>query len=221
MDSAVRAPRVMICGVTNLDDARRAVEGGAWTVGLIFHRPSPRACSVADAVQIGRALRRRAEVCGVFVDASLDEVAATADAAELTMVQLHGHEGPAFCDEVARRTGAQVVKAARVRGRADIQALHAFRRVGFHLLDAHVEGLPGGTGESFDWELVRSRRSPVPLILSGGLTPENVGAAIAQTRPWAVDVASGVEARPGRKDPARLEAFLAEVRRAGAEAVPT
>lgn len=214
------APRVKICGVTRLDDANLAVEGGAWAVGVIFHPPSPRSCSLDAAVQIGRALHRRAEVCGVFVDAPLDEVIMTADAAQLTMVQLHGREGPSYCDEVARRTGAKVAKAARVRSRADIQALQAFRRVHFHLLDAHAEGVPGGTGETFDWELVRARRSQVPLILSGGLNPDNVGAAIQATRPWGVDVASGVEAEPGRKDPLALEAFLAAAREAAPETVP-
>jgi phosphoribosylanthranilate isomerase len=205
------SPRVKICGVTRLDDARLAAELGAWAVGLTFYPRSPRRCTLEEAGRITGALRRQTEVCGVFYDAPLDEVIATADGIGLTLVQLHGHEGPAYCDEVARRTGARIVKAARVATRADVQALDAFRRVGFHLLDAHVRDLPGGTGETFDWELVRARRSRVPLILSGGLTSDNVGGAIEAVRPWAVDVASGVEEQPGVKDPARLEAFFAAV----------
>jgi phosphoribosylanthranilate isomerase len=212
MMGAVRAPRVKICGITDVADAERAVEGGAWAIGLIFHEPSPRCCTVEEAVAIGRALRRRAEVCGVFFNAPLDEVVEMVDGAGLTMVQLHGDEGPAYCDAVAHRAGAKIMKAARVAGQADVQALRAFRGVDFHLLDAHRPGIPGGTGETFDWELVRHRRSRVPLVLSGGLTPSNVASAIAAVRPFAVDVASGVEAQPGRKDPAKLEAFFAAVR---------
>ena len=149
----------------------------------------------------------------MFVNAPLDEVVGMADGLGLTMVQLHGDEGPSFCDEVARRTGARVVKAMRIRSRADIQALSAFRRVDFHLLDTHSETLPGGTGESFDWELVRARSARVPLVLSRrACRPATSRAAIEATRPFAVDVASGVEAAPGRKDPERLAAFFDAVR---------
>ena len=209
--------RIKICGVTGVDDAQLATELGAWAIGLIFYPPSPRRCEVDAAVAVGRALRRRAEVCGVFVNAPLDEVAATADAVGLTMVQLHGDEGPSFCDEVARRTGARVMKAVRVRSPADIQAVQVFRRVDFHLLDAHAEGVPGGTGQTFDWAPLANRRSRVSLVLSGGLTAANVGEAIERVGPWGVDVASGVEAHPGRKDPVKLEAFFAAVRAAGAD----
>jgi phosphoribosylanthranilate isomerase len=204
-------PRFKICGLTRLDDARLAVEAGAWAIGLILWEGSERRCPLPEAERIGRALRRRAKVCGVFVNASLDEVAAVADAVGLTMVQLHGDEGPAFCAEVARRTGAKVVKAARVRTQADVRDLARFH-TDFHLLDTFRADRRGGTGEAFDWELAASRRSSVPLILSGGLTPENVGDAIAAARPFAVDVASGTEASPGRKDPAKLLAFAAAVR---------
>lgn len=204
-------PRVKICGVTRLEDARRAADLGAWAVGLVFYPHSPRRCTLDEAARITGALHRQTEVCGVFFDAPLAEVIATADGVGLSLVQLHGHEGPAYCDEVARRTGARIVKGARVATRADVQALDAFRRVGFHLLDAHVPDLPGGTGAVFDWDLVRARRSRVPLILSGGLTPANVGGAIDAVHPWGVDVASGVEARPGVKDPASLESFVAAV----------
>ena len=135
----------------------------------------------------------------MFFNATLDEIAATADAASLTIVQLHGDEGPAFCDEIRRRTGAKVIKAARVRSRADIQALSAFH-TDYHLLDSHRAGVPGGTGETFAWELARVHRGEVPLILSGGLAPDNVADAIAAVRPFAVDVASGVEP-DGARDP--------------------
>jgi phosphoribosylanthranilate isomerase len=208
---------VKICGVTSLEDAELAVSHGAWAVGLIF-APSPRGCPPEAAVEIGAALRRRAEVCGVFVNAPLDEVARAAEATQLTMLQLHGDEGPAYCGEAARRTGAKVMKSMQVRTRADVQALAAYH-TDYHLLDAHAAGLRGGTGETFDWALVNERRGGVPLVVSGGLTPENVGGAIAATRPFAVDVASGTEAEPGRKDPARLEAFFDAVRAAAPEPV--
>src|SRR5437588_5085286 len=202
------APKVKICGLTNLDDARRAADLGAWALGLIFHEPSPRACAESEALEIAAALRRRALVCGVFVNRPLDEVVGAADRVGLTMLQLHGDEGPAYCAEAARRTGCRVVKAARVRSQADVRALGRFH-TDFHLLDAHAPGLRGGTGETFDWALARAHRGGVPLILSGGLTADNVAAGIEATGPWAVDVASGVEAEPGRKDPQRLEAFFA------------
>ncbi len=211
------ATRIKFCGITSLQDAERAASLGAWAIGLIFWPGSPRAVRPDQAAEIAAALKRRVEVAGVFFNQTLEDVAATADAVELTMLQLHGDEGPAFCAEAARRTGCKVIKAARVRSGADIQALGPFH-TDFHLLDSHTPGQPGGTGETFEWELVRSHRGPVPLILSGGLTPENVEAAIIATRPYAVDVASGVERSPGVKDPDRLRAFADSVN--GAAAVP-
>jgi phosphoribosylanthranilate isomerase len=200
------APKIKFCGITNVRDAERAVSAGAWAVGMILWPGSPRACEPQAAAEISTVLKRRAEVVGVFVNPALDELASTAEALELTMIQLHGDEGPSFCAEAARRTGCKVIKAARVRSRADIQAMSAFH-TDFHLLDSYVAGVRGGTGETFAWELAREHRGPVPVILSGGLTPETVGDAIAFVHPFAVDVASGVEFSPGRKDPAKLEAF--------------
>jgi phosphoribosylanthranilate isomerase len=205
-----RPPRIKFCGVTGLDDAQRAVEAGAWALGLILFAGSPRRCPLPAAERIAATLRRRAEICGVFVNAPLDEVAAVADGIGLAMVQLHGDEGPAYCGEVARRTGAKVIKSGRVRTGADVAALERFH-TDFHLLDTHQPGRFGGTGQTFDWELVRQRRTDIPFILSGGLTPDNVADAIRATRPFAVDTASGTEARPGVKDPERLRAFAAAV----------
>ncbi|HUO74054.1 MAG TPA: phosphoribosylanthranilate isomerase [Solirubrobacteraceae bacterium] len=204
------APKIKFCGVTSVRDAERAVSAGAWAVGMILWPGSPRACEPQAAAEISAALKRRAEVVGVFVNPALDALARTAEALELTMIQLHGEEGPSFCAEAGRRTGCKVIKAARVRSGADIQALSAFH-TDFHLLDSYVPGVRGGTGETFVWELAREHRGHVPMILSGGLTPENVGDAIAAVHPFAVDVASGVEFSPGRKDPARLEAFAQAV----------
>jgi len=209
-------PKIKFCGITNLRDAERAVSAGAWAVGLIFWPQSPRRCELDTAAEIAAALKRRVEVVGVFVNPTLDELSQTAEAVGLTIVQLHGDEGPALCAEAGRRTGCRVIKAARVRSRADIQALSSFH-TDLHLLDSYVPGVPGGTGETFAWELAREHRGHVPVILSGGLTPENVADAIAVVAPFAVDVASGVEISPGRKDPVKLEAFAAAAR---AAAVP-
>jgi phosphoribosylanthranilate isomerase len=203
--------RIKFCGITNLGDAERAVAAGAWAIGLIFWPRSPRRCEPDAAIEIAAAVKRRAEVAGVFVNATLDHVAETADAVGLTMLQLHGDEGPAYCAEAARRTGCQVIKAARVRSGADVQALTTFH-TDYHLLDSYTAGVPGGTGETFAWEIARTHRGRTPVILSGGLTPDNVAEAIEAVRPFAVDVASGTEASPGVKDPDKLGAFAAAVR---------
>ena len=205
------ATRVKHCGITSVEDAEHAVETSPWALGMIFWPQSPRACAPDIARAISSRLRRRVELAGVFVNSSLDEIAALTEMVPLSHVQLHGDEGPSFCAEVARRTGAKVIKAARIRNKADLQALQAFRSVDFHLVDAHVEGLRGGTGQTLDWTLLEGRFSEVPLILSGGLTPENVGEAVARVQPFAVDVASGTEAAPGVKDPVKLAAFSAAV----------
>lgn len=200
--------RVKVCGITNLDDAAEAVRLGAWAIGLIHFDRSPRFVEPAVAAEIGAAFRRKCEVVGVFVNPTLAEVDRAVEDAGLTMVQLSGAEGASFCAEVARRTGVKVIKAIHVASAADIHAAEAYR-TDFHLYDKRGKGLWGGTGESFDWELLRDHRSVVPDILAGGLRPDNVAAAIAIARPHAVDVASGVEAEPGRKDHAAMEAFFA------------
>jgi phosphoribosylanthranilate isomerase len=212
---ASQPTKIKFCGVASLDDAKRAAAAGAWAIGLIFWPHSPRRCGPDIAAEIASSLRRRVEVVGVFVNPTLDELIQTAEAVGFTMLQLHGDEGPAFCTEAARRTGCKVIKAARVRSGADIQALWPFH-TDYHLLDSYTAGRPGGTGETFSWEIARSHGPDVPVILSGGLTPENVAEAIAVVRPFAVDVASGVELRPGRKDPEKLEAFADAVRSAAA-----
>jgi phosphoribosylanthranilate isomerase len=205
--------KVKICGVTNLDDAELAAAGGAWAVGLVFHPASPRRCEIDTAAVIGATLKRRCEVVGVFVNAPLDEVVTTADAAGLTILQLHGEEGPAFCAEARRRTGLPVIKVARVRNFASIRALSAYK-TDYHLLDSFVSGTMGGTGERFDWKLAAEHPRVPPVLVSGGIKPDNVRELIETVRPFAVDVATGVEAAPGRKDPDRLAALFEAVREA-------
>src|SRR4051794_34760616 len=190
-----------------MDDAAEAVLLGAWAIGLIHYDKSPRAVEAGEAAAICAAFRRKCEVVGVFVNPELDEVAKAVEAANLTMVQLNGAEGPQFCAEVARRTGVKVIKAIHVASAAEVHGAEAYR-TDFHLFDRRGKGLWGGTGESFDWGLLRGHRSQVPAIVAGGLRPDNVATAIEITRPHAVDVASGVEAEPGRKDHAAMEAFF-------------
>jgi phosphoribosylanthranilate isomerase len=196
--------RIKHCGITSLHDAELCLDAGAWALGMILWRDSPRACALEEAGLISRAMRRKVELAGVFVNERLGRVVELADVLGLTMVQLHGDEGPSFCAEVARRTGAKVVKAARVRDRGDVAGLEPFH-TDFHLLD-------GSGGETFGWEMVSARhRGAPPLILAGGLTPDNVGEAIAAVQPFAVDVASGTEREAGVKDPEKVRAFNAAV----------
>jgi phosphoribosylanthranilate isomerase len=209
--------RVKVCGVAELDDARLAVELGAWAVGMVFHPESPRAVDPGTAELIGNELRRRAEIVGVFVNWPLDELEHMADRAALTMLQLHGDEGPAYCREAARRTGCRVMKAMQAKDAAAVRKLDSYREVDLHMLDAHSESERGGTGRTFEWDLAGHHHSRVPLVLSGGLNPDNVAEAIEAVHPYAVDSASGTEAEPGRKDPAKLRALFGAVARADAQ----
>jgi phosphoribosylanthranilate isomerase len=201
--------RVKVCGITRLEDAELAIGLGAWALGFILWPGSPRAADPATAAGIAARVRRKVETVGVFVDPTLDEVAQAAEGLGLSMVQLHGAVGPSFCQEVGRRTGLKVIRAFKVGSGADVQSADRFRiGIDYHLFDTQVIG---GTGQTWDWSLTTQRRSRLPLILSGGLTPENVAEGIANTWPYAVDTASGTESAPGVKDEARLRAFFAAV----------
>jgi phosphoribosylanthranilate isomerase len=206
--------RVKVCGLTELDDARLAVDLGAWALGMVFHAESPRAVDPGTAELVGAELRRKAEIVGVFVNWPLDELEHMADRASLSVLQLHGDEGPAYAREAARRTGCKVMKAVQAKDATAVRRLGAYREVDLHMLDAHAEDLRGGTGGTFDWELARHRSSRIPLVLSGGITPDNVEEAIEAVRPFAVDSASGTESEPGRKDEAKLRALFGAVARA-------
>jgi phosphoribosylanthranilate isomerase len=199
---------VKICGITRSEDAELATELGAWAIGFNFWPGSKRRCDPAIAAGIARALRRKVEPAGVFVNPTLDEVVQIAENVGLTHIQLHGDEGPSFCTAVAQRTGARIIKALRIGSGADIRDAERYH-TDFHLLDAAAGKEYGGTGRTWDWALAAKRHSRVPVILSGGLTPDNVADGISAVRPWGVDVASGVESAPGIKDPALLEAFFA------------
>ena len=145
--------KVKVCGMTNLADAEHAASHGAWAIGLIHHPDSPRYVQPDVAEEIGAALKRRCEIAGVFVNSTLDDVIDAAERENLTLLQFHGEEGPSFCVEARRRTGAKVIKAMRINSAADVQAAETFR-TDFHLFDAYWHGIHGGTGKSFDWNLV-------------------------------------------------------------------
>ena len=211
--------KTKICGITRLQDAETAVEAGAWAIGLNNWEGSKRYCEPEQAIRIGTAMRRQCEVVGVFVNASVKQIAHAAEEQHLTMVQLHGEEGPALARKVAAETGCEVIKAIQVRGPDDVQLIGRFHDAAYHLLDASGVDTDerGGTGESFDWSLVWRRRTKIPMILAGGLTHENVSDAVMLTRPEAVDVASGVEVEPGVKDPILIEKFIEAANESGRE----
>ena len=206
--------RVKICGITTWDDARLSIDLGASALGFNFYPPSPRAVTPADAWKIIRRLPPFVEAVGVFVNWPPLVVEALARALRLTAVQLHGAESPEEVAEMARTR--RVIKAVQVKRGFRLARLARYRAADGILLDGFARGLHGGTGRTLDWEVARAARRYGQIILAGGLTPENIAEAIRVAEPYAVDVASGVEARPGRKDPARLRALFAAVESASA-----
>ena len=199
--------KVKICGMTSLKDTLLAVEGGADAVGFIFYKKSPRAVSAKTVKSIVSALPPFIETVGVFVNESAEKINRVAESCNLSAVQLHGDESPAFCKKIRRK----VIKAVRVKGRESFDGLSSYK-VSAVLLDSHCEERQGGTGETFDWRLVSAGKKFAPVILAGGLDPSNVAHAIQKVKPYAVDVCSGVERTPGVKDPARLKAFIKAVK---------
>ena len=203
--------RSKICGITTVADALLAAEAGADAIGLVFYAASPRAVSVDQARAIVEALPPFVSTVGLFVNAGRAEVDAVLDEVALDVLQFHGDETPQECEGFRR----PYFKALRVRAEDDLlAAASCYRSAQAILLDAYVPGIPGGTGERFDWSLVPAGL-PKPLILAGGLGPHNVGKAIAQVRPYAVDVSGGVEARKGIKDAGKVREFIRQVRFAG------
>jgi len=207
--------RVKICGVTNWADAKLAIDAGADALGFNFYPPSPRAVTPAQAWGIIRRLPPFVEAVGVFVNWSSDAVTAMARAVRLASVQLHGDESPRTVAECAATH--PVIKAFRVDDGFRSAPLARYRRAAAFLLDGFSERLRGGTGRRFDWRIARQARRYGRIILAGGLGPENVARAIREAQPFAIDVASGVESRPGKKDPQRLRELMREVEMANRE----
>ncbi|MEQ1592301.1 MAG: phosphoribosylanthranilate isomerase [Thiobacillaceae bacterium] len=202
------AVRVKICGITRLEDARQAVNAGADALGFVFYDKSPRHVSAQDAAAISAALPPFVTRVGLFVDAPADFVNSVLQTVPLDLLQFHGDETPDYCAQF----GKSYIKAVRVHAATDLLKCAAdFDAACGLLLDAYVPGIPGGTGESFDWALIPAN-FPKPIVLSGGLTPANVANAVQQTRPWAVDVSSGVELGKGIKDPDKVAQFIANAK---------
>ena len=198
------AVRSKICGITRIEDALAAVEAGADALGFVFYSRSPRAVTVQQARAIIAALPPFISTVGLFVNASRGELNETLDAVPLDLLQFHGDETPEQCDGYHR----PFIKALRVQAGDDIAAAcRDYRQASGILLDAYVAGVPGGTGETFDWTLIPQNLEK-PIILAGGLTSENVAQAIAQVRPYAVDVSGGVEKAKGIKDHEKIRAFM-------------
>ena len=203
------ATRVKICGITTWNDARLSIDLGASALGFNFYPPSPRAISPAEAWSIIRRLPPFVEAVGVFVNWPPLVVDALARALRLGSVQLHGAESPKEVDELVRKQ--RVIKAVQVIRGFRVASLARFRAADAILLDGFARGLHGGTGRAMDWKLARAAGRYGRIILAGGLKPENIVEAIRVAQPYAVDVASGVESRPGRKDPVRLRELFAAI----------
>jgi phosphoribosylanthranilate isomerase len=201
--------RVKICGITRAEDAQAVAASGADAIGFVFYAKSPRHVSAEQAARLAAALPPFVTTVGLFVDADAAFVCEVLAAVSLDVLQFHGDETPEYCAQFGR----PYLKAIRVKAGVDLlQCAARFSAAQALLLDAHVEGIPGGTGTAFDWTLI-PRQLPLPVILSGGLDAENVAEAIAQVRPYAVDVSSGVEAAKGIKDAAKIAAFMNEVKK--------
>jgi phosphoribosylanthranilate isomerase len=213
--------KVKICGITNWTDARSAIESGADLLGFNFVATSPRYVTPAEARRMVKKLRRKILAVGVFQNESEAKMLQIARRVGLDVLQLHGDETPAMVERLRRKLGVvkSVIKALRVRkpfraGQFTSQ-LAAYKRADAILLDGYSRKARGGTGKTFDWKIARRAKRHARIFLAGGLTPENVGEAIRTAKPYGVDVCSGVESRPGKKDPAKLRGLLRAVKGSG------
>jgi phosphoribosylanthranilate isomerase len=201
--------RIKICGITRPEDAKAVVDAGADAIGLVFYPPSPRAVSIQQAQEVVADVPAFVTVTALFVNPSVEEVQSVLDGVRIDLIQFHGDEDDDFC----RQFGHPYIKALRVRQASDVVALCLrFPSALAVLLDSYKPGVPGGTGETFDWSLVPAT-PPKPIILAGGLDPENVNHAIDVVHPFALDVSGGVEAAKGIKDHGKITKFVNEVYR--------
>ena len=201
--------RIKICGITRPEDAQAAIEAGADAIGLVFYAPSPRAVDITQAQKIAAVVPPFVTITALFVDPSAEEVQKVLDSVRIDLIQFHGDEDEHFCEQF----NTSYIKAIRVRQTQDVVANSLrFPSALAFLLDSFKVGVPGGTGETFDWSLI-PKESSKPIILAGGLTADNIALAIQQVQPFAVDVSGGVEAAKGIKDPSKIQAFINEVNR--------
>ena len=203
MVASEKQVKVKVCGMTSLKDALVAVEGGADAVGFIFYKKSPRSVTMKTVREIVLELPPFVDTVGVFVDETAEQINKIADYCNLDIIQLHGDESPTFCKKIRRK----VIKAFRIKDMQSVKKISNFQVSGF-LLDTFSEKLHGGTGKVFDWNLALPAKKFGPVIMAGGLTPNNVQQAVRQIRPYGVDVCSGVESEPGIKDHKKVRAFL-------------
>jgi phosphoribosylanthranilate isomerase len=196
--------KVKICGITSVADAQAAAAAGADMIGLMFYEGSPRHITLPQAVEISRSLSPFVQRVGVFVNPEEAQVMEAIAACDLNLLQFHGDEPSDFCTQF----GLMSVKALRVRDATSLAVLENYQTDAF-LLDAYSKAGLGGTGEKFNWDLaIEAQKFRKPIFLAGGLTPENVADAVRKVRPFAVDVSSGVESSPGKKDAAKVRAFI-------------
>lgn len=205
--------KIKICGITNVADAHAAVDLGADALGFIFVPDTPRYIESQDAAQVISKLPPFITKVGVFADESPGTVSQTIQTCGLNVIQLHGSETPEYCDNIRSRGRSIIIKSFRVKDRHSLSPIPKYK-VSAYLLDTYVKGKKGGTGETFNWDLAIEAKKYGRIIIAGGLTPENVAEAIRHVRPYAVDVGSGVEASPGKKDHAKIRAFIESVRTA-------
>ncbi|MET0356171.1 MAG: phosphoribosylanthranilate isomerase [Cellvibrio sp.] len=202
--------RVKICGITSVADALSAVDAGADAIGLVFYGPSPRAVSIDLARTIAASVGPFVTVVGLFVDAEESYIRDVLAKVSLHVLQFHGNESREFCEQFQR----PYMKAIRMRPELDVaQEINRYLSASAILLDAYRPGIPGGTGETFDWQRV-PKQALRPIVLAGGLTPENVSSAIQSTQVYGVDVSGGVESAPGQKDPRKVAQFISNARHA-------
>lgn len=205
--------RIKICGITQPNDGVEAVQLGADAIGLVFYPPSPRNVSIEQAKEIIEALPPFVTIVGLFVNADADQVKSVLEHVPLTLLQFHGDETADFCDSF----GMRYIKAIRMASSVDLHQLaDEFSHSAGLLVDSYHPGIPGGTGEIFDWERIPDDL-PLPLILAGGLTPVNISEAVSKVRPYAVDVSSGVEASKGIKDSVKMAQLIRGVGEADAQ----
>lgn len=199
--------KVKACGITNLNDGLLAAEAGVWAVGFIFVKDTPRYINPEKARKIIESLPNEVEKVGVFMDLAIEEVIEVSNFTKITKIQLHGEESPEYCLKLAQTTGKEIIKSILIKNINDIELINQYKTfVSYILLDTFSEKQKGGTGKTFDWEIAKqAKKYDVPIILAGGLNPDNIETANAQVEPFVLDLSSGIEKTKGIKDEQKLE----------------
>ncbi|MEZ5813943.1 MAG: phosphoribosylanthranilate isomerase [Alphaproteobacteria bacterium] len=210
------APAIKICGLSEPETLKAAIDAGACYVGFVFYPPSPRYIEIDTAKELARQIPTGIRAVGLFVDPTNEQLEQTLGIVPLDMIQLHGKESPQRVSEIKTRYNLDIMKAINIREKSDLNIIPQYEAAADWLLfDSRPEqaALPGGTGQSFDWSLLQGKTFSRPWMLSGGLTPENVSDALAQLNPTALDVSSGVESAPGLKDPEKIKKFICKAQK--------